>query len=407
MTANPPTFGAQDDHLGVGRGPRVALVAIGIGRTQRGYERFFGDLYGVLRGQMDVTLFGSGGPAGTGGQTPRFLGPLTRLARVLPLGAIAGGSEYRHYRHDCLAYGLGLLPTLARGGYDVVHLIDYPLGRVMAHLRRTSALRAGVIYTNGCCVPPELCPRADRIHHVAKAHHDAALAAGVEPAHLTLVPCGIHSRRFRMPLVRRQLRLKPGIAQSTFVVLAVTAVKRMHKRVDHLIEEVSRLEGDVLLWIDGHPEDPRIPALAGRRMGSRVRITHVPSETVPELYNLSDVLVHGALEEAFGLSIVEAMSAGLPVLVHDSPHFEWLVGDDQCLVDMRTRGLLGRRLREMMAQGEAPQRLAAARAQRTIERFDWSALTGQYVRMYNAVAEQTAGRRASGRRRVGAAEGSI
>ena len=366
--------------------PKVALVSIGIGRTQRGYERYFSDLFTVLEGAVDITLYKSAGERSVQQRIPPLFGAAALAAKLLPLGTVVGGAEYRYYKHDCVAYGLSLLPELLLRRFDVVHVIDYPLMRVMEKLQRLVPFPGKLLYTNGCNMPPHIYPRTAHVHHVAKPLFDDALAWGIPAARMTLVPCGIRTQRFATPASPQTLRQKYGVPENTFVILAVTAVKRMHKRVDHLIEEVSRIPGDdILLWIDGHAEDPAIPELARQKLGARCRISCVPSGDVGELYKMADVLVHGSLEESFGLSIVEALSTGLPVLVHSSAHFAWLVQDSDCLVDMSAQGELAGRLRGLHARRADLRRCAELRAATAADRFDWHSLVSAYVDMYRKV----------------------
>ena len=371
--------------MSASRRPRVALVSIGLGRVQRGFERYFADLYAVLRHEIDVTLYRSAGGDGVAERVPPMLGPLTRAARALPAGRWMGRAEYQR---DCIAFGLALLPDLRREPFDVVHCIDPPMAFVLQRLKRLTRFRPRVLFTEGCVMPPSLYPRVDHIHHVGHSAYEAAIAAGIPRAAMTLVPCGLHTQRFARRPNRREIRARHGIGDATFVVLAVSAVKREHKRLDHVIEEVARLEGDVLLWIDGNPEDAAVPELARARLGNRCRITHVGSAELPELYSAADVLVHASLSESFGLAIAEALCAELPVLVHDSAHFAWLVEDRQCLVDMSTSGRLADCLRELHASPESLQRGAPRRAERVKQRFDWAALGPMYADMYRRTTTQ-------------------
>ncbi len=363
--------------------PKVALVSIGIGRVQRGFERYFTELFGVLGAELPISLFRSAGGAGGREIVPPMLPWATAFARRAPLEWLAGRAEYNR---DCLAFAATMLPRLARERFDVIHCIDPPLAYALRHVKRVARLRACLLFTEGSVMPPRYYPRVDHIHHVAQVAHAAAVAHGV-PAHaMTVVPCGLHAARFPVLEDKKALRERHGVAPGTFVVLAVSAVKREHKRVDHIIDEVSRLEGDVLLWLDGNPEEAAVVEHARSRLGTRVRITHVPSSDVASLYRLADVMVHAALEESFGLAILEAACSATPVLVHDAPHFEWLLGDRAQLIDMRTEGVLAARLREVAAARASEREAARARADRLRERFDWRALVPQYLAMYTRVA---------------------
>ncbi len=374
-----------------GRPPRVALVSIGVGRVQRGFERYFTDLHRVLRDRMDVTLFKSAGECEGDERVPGMLRPATGVMRRLPVGS----SEYAR---DSAAYALCLTPELLWGArYDIVHCIDPPLARVLQHLRPLGRLRPRLLFTEGVGMPLEYYPRAEHIHHVAPGSFETARAAGWAESRMSLIPCGLHTDRFTAQADRRGLRRRHGVPENAFVVLAVSAVKKVHKRVDHIIEEVSRLGDDVFLWIDGNPEDSDLPKLARERLGERCRITHVPSDQVPELYRLADVLTHASLSESFGLAIVEALCSDLPVLVHDSPHFEWLVGDRDSLLDMGRPGGLAERLHEFRERrGERSAARAAALGNRTRERFDWRSIAQDYTAMYECVASSRAALRTRG-----------
>lgn len=367
--------------------PRVALASVGLGRVQRGFERYFTDLFEAAGEEVDFVLFRSAGARGARQAVPPLLGAVTAVARRLPF-SILGRSEYGR---DCLAFGLCLLPAMISRRFDLIHCIDPPLAEVLGRLKRLLGLRTRILYTEGCLTPPELYPEVDHVHHVGREAFERALAAGLPEARMTLVPCGVDAARFRPPAGREQLRHLYGVGRETFVILAVSAIKREHKRVDHLVREVARLEGDVLLWLDGNPEDPELEAAARATLGNRVRITHVPSDRVAELYGLADVLVHGSLAESFGLVLVEAICSGLPVLAHDSPHFEWVTGDRTCLVDMEREGMLAARLRGMRAHRGEASREAGLRAAKAQSRFGWSSVTKDYVEMYRLVALREGG----------------
>lgn len=364
---------------------RVALVSVGMGRVQRGFERYFGDLFGVMQPALDVTLFKSAGPQNAFEKVPRGLPRATSLLRLRPQWRWLGRSEYHR---DCLAFALCLLPALWAGRFDVIHCIDPPLAAVLVRLRRLHLLRTPILFTEGSVMPPRFYPRADHIHHVGQAALDAALAHGMPAAHMTLIPCGVHALKFAnttRAATRATLRQAHGVADNSFVVLAISALKRDHKRVHHLIEEVAKLPGDVLLWLDGHPEENDVQQLAHKRLGARCRISHVAPEQVLQLYQLADVLVHGALEESFGLAIVEALCSGLPVLVHDSAHFRWLVGSDGSTVDMAEAGALTRRLQSLQhTPASAWQRPDVAHVR---ARFDWPVLAPAHARLYRQLSQ--------------------
>lgn len=368
--------------------PKVALVSVGLGRVRRGYERYFDGLFRVLGGQLPITLFKSAGERNERERVPPLLGPATAIARRLPLGRLAGSAEYNR---DCLAFALTMLPPLLREDFDLIHCIDPPLPFALRYVKRLARLRAPLLLTEGCLMPPALYPRVDHIHHVAGAAYQTAIDYGIPPSTMTLIPCGLHSAQFPALEDTAALRQRYGIADSTFVVLAISAIRRIHKRIDYVVKEVNRIEGDVLLWIDGNPEDEPLARLAREMLGARLRITHVPSSEVPALYRTADVMVHAALEESFGLAIVEALCSGTPVLAHDSPHFEWLMGGREGLVDMAGDGNLAARLRELAARRQGRYTGMRARSELACRRFDWKVVSPAYLELYRKVAAGSSG----------------
>jgi glycosyltransferase involved in cell wall biosynthesis len=285
-----------------------------------------------------------------------------------------------------LAFALTMLPRLRRGDFDVLHVIDPPLAAVLSRMKRLGLFGSTLLFTEGSNMPPELYPKVDHVHHVAQAAYENGVRYGHPASHLTLVPCGLHAEKFPFSDDRAALRRKHSVRDETFVVLAVSAVKRNHKRVDHIIGEVSKLAGDVLLWIDGNPEDADVVRLADEKLGSRCRITHVPTAQIAELYRLADVKVSASLAESFGLALVEAMSSGTSVLAHDSSHFRWLLDDERCVVDMTATGALSARLAAL--RHEPIDRAAAKQRSDSIRRrFDWNVVKPAYVEMYRRVAQ--------------------
>ncbi len=369
---------------GSGRAPTIAIACPGVGLVQRGFERFSEDLFHVLKDDLDITLFKGGGAASEREVVLKFASRNGALTRFLPVHALFGRTRMHS---ECMTFALALLPHLARGRFDVVHCIDPPLARVLSMLRTRLGLQFRLLYTEGSTMPPSDYPPSDHIQQIAEETHREALAAGIPASRMTVLPPGIHPSRFGTGCSRQDLRRKHGISDETFVILCVAAINRVHKRVDHLIEEASRLEGDVLLWLDGSMDqgDPTLVDLARSRLGDRCRVTSVASERVGELYRLADIMVLPSVTEAFGLVVVEALAAGAPVLTHDSPHFRWLVPNPACHVDMRAEGALAARLAHLRDHRTALRSMTCA-ADAT-RRFDWRNLKLQYLELYRRVAD--------------------
>ena len=105
--------------------------------------------------------------------------------------------------------------------------------------------------------------------------------------------------------------------------VAVT-VNHLHprKRIDLFIQAVReaarKVPGAVALVVGGGPERDSLETLAaslGMTVGEDVVFTGaVPEDELPAHYALGNVYVHTGREESFGLSVIEALGLGLPVV---------------------------------------------------------------------------------------------
>jgi 1,2-diacylglycerol 3-alpha-glucosyltransferase len=360
---------------------KVALICPTVGQTRRGYERYVSDLFRFTRDQTDVTLFKGGGQAG-----PREK-VVPHLTRTGLLNRICGHRfRFRRYQIEFASFAVAVAPSIVSGGYDLVHFIDPPLVRHLARLRRCSGVPFKLLFSNAGPLSYDASRWVNHIHCLSPHTYSEAIQLGISEDRLTLVPAGVDRAALKRTADRSELRRRLDVPPGQFVILAIAPLNRHHKRVDYLIEEVARLDSPCLLWVDGsiHPDgDPSLIDLGRRLLKDRFRHTHVPSESVADLYGMADVLVSAATYESFGMAISEAMGCDLPVVVHDSEHFRWLVSGRGHLVDMSIPGALTRRLSELMTDREALQRVADADA--VCRRFGWPEVARQHVEMYQKV----------------------
>ncbi|MCY0959488.1 glycosyltransferase [Streptomyces sp. H27-H5] len=148
---------------------------------------------------------------------------------------------------------------------------------------------------------------------------------GVPAARIHVVPNGIEAVRFRFDEgVRRATRARAGLPERAFVVGGVGRLVP-GKRFDVLVRAVAALPGAHLLLAGDGPERAALRRLAAD-LGAQSRI-HLLGERdplgdsadgrtpgIPALLAAMDVFVSPSREEAFGLAVVEALAAGLPVL---------------------------------------------------------------------------------------------
>ncbi|WP_406321612.1 glycosyltransferase [Streptomyces sp. NBC_00519] len=330
-------------------------------------------------------------------------------------GPVAAGLTADGVRVTHLGMGgnrdLGALPRLTglirAGGYDVVHTHLYRAclyGRIAARLAGVRAvvatehsigetrlegrpLTAGVraLYLAGerlgratVAVSPAV---AERLRHW-----------GVPGPRIRVIPNGIDAHRFRFDEVgRKEARNHYGLPEDAYVVGGVGRLAP-GKRFDLLLRALSRLPGDVrLLLVGGGPEEAALRQTArGLGIADRVVLTgerpYLPEagDAAPGLVDLlsaMDVLVSPSAEEAFGLAVVEALAAGLPVLYASCPAIEDLP-PDAAPGALRVTGGAGAYVRELLRlRAVGPGERTAPEA---VRRYDIACSARQLMDVYTA-----------------------
>ena len=149
-----------------------------------------------------------------------------------------------------------------------------------------------------------------------------------DPARIHIVPCGFDPGEFQ-PMSRPLARLALGLDPSERIMLQLGRMVP-RKGIDTVIRAVGHLQRDhdlpVRLLVvggpDREPDAARTPELArlqgiADEAGVRDRVTFVGRRDRPELaayYNAADIFVSTPWYEPFGITPLEAMACGTPVL---------------------------------------------------------------------------------------------
>ncbi|MBA3362818.1 MAG: glycosyltransferase family 4 protein, partial [Actinobacteria bacterium] len=150
---------------------------------------------------------------------------------------------------------------------------------------------------------------------------------------------------------------------------------------------------DAVLVVVGDGKDRE--ALALLTESARVRVDMhgaQPNERVPSFLAASEVFVSPAVgQESFGIALVEAMAAGLPVVATDIPGYREVVSDgvEGLLVPPRDPEALAAGLVRVLREPKLAARLGEAG--RTHARtFDWPIVVDRLEELYGRAVE-TAG----------------
>jgi glycosyltransferase involved in cell wall biosynthesis len=372
------------------RAVRVFFPCTGLGRERRGFETFTRSCAAALRGDpgLAITVFGGGGPDALAGERA-----VPNLPRGGAAARLAGALSLRDpYFVEQATFFAGFLPRLVAGRPDVVYFADLSLGNACWRWRRLSGARYRLLFYNGGATTRPF-TRCDLVQEVTPEHLAAALARGEPAARQVLLPHGVDMpETFAPPTAegRARARAAIGVAAGAPLLVSVGMLDARVKRTDFVIREVASLAAPrphLLLAGAASPEAPRLVALARELLGPGGYTARAFShEEMTDVYRAADTFVLASVREGFGLAIVEALAAGLPCVVHDTPGSAYLCGPHAWRADLREAGSLAPLLARTLS---VPRDDAAMRARHAWvrERFSWSALRGRYAELLRACAE--------------------
>jgi glycosyltransferase involved in cell wall biosynthesis len=117
-------------------------------------------------------------------------------------------------------------------------------------------------------------------------------------------------------------------------------------------------------------------------------IGFVPDEDLMKLYSQAMALVQPSHSEGFGLTGLEAMAAGLPVLASRSPVFQEIYADAALYFDAQSKDDLETVLQTILNDGKLRRRLIRKGLQRA-KLFSWKTLVKQTLTGYRVALAQS------------------
>lgn len=241
--------------------------------------------------------------------------------------------------------------------------------------------------------------KASKLVAITDSVYDEYLKVGVADEAIYRVPNGITLERFKNQPSRKETRGEYGIRDQDFLILSVG---RNHpkKNFISLIEAAEKLKNSGLknfkVCIVGKGCSNLAKDVKERQLSNYVILveeigTHsqkmatldFPSDELISLYQSSDIFVFPSLTETFGIAIVEAMAAGLPVIVGDSDGCRDIVGkgDWGVMVEPRNSTALAKEIKALIESPELRRSWQEKSCQRALE-FDWDNVVDQYINLY-------------------------
>lgn len=255
-----------------------------------------------------------------------------------------------------------------------------------------------------------IAPRTEHAVRVARhvvtlsraARHDLVMAYGLDPERVHAIPLGV-DRTFRPGVPGGREIVAHAVIHDLastepppYVLYAATLHPR--KNLEALRAAFARLAGmgfPHLLAIAGmaapdRPDSAELEAAAAAALpGVGDRVVRVPAVTDHELASLmagAEAFCLPSLYEGFGLSALEAMACGAPVVVSNRGALPEVVGDAGVVVEPTAEQIAGA-LASLLRDPERARRLRLAAAERA-RTFTWEKTAAGWLRVLLLAAER-------------------
>jgi len=160
------------------------------------------------------------------------------------------------------------------------------------------------------------------------------------------------------------------------------------KGARYLIRAAKDIKGEVVIVGDG-PERQFLSQLMARKKLKNVKlIGYLPHEEIIDLYYRADVFVApSVVEEALGLSILEAMAAKTPVIATRKGGIPLLVKQNQNGLFVRARNSkeITQACNKLLENDELRQRLGENARKTVEEKFTWTIIAQKFDRLYKKI----------------------
>ena len=234
------------------------------------------------------------------------------------------------------------------------------------------------------------------------------LELGIDENRIRIIPNGVNVARFaesRTESVKKKVFSELGIGDSEKLILTVG---RYHpKKGYELIPAIAaklKEKGIKFKWViagkaaglinEKFPDAASLGIVTLEKFaGLQADFFSLPSQGLVDLYCAADIFVLPTLIETFGMVLVEAMAAGLPIVTTEAPGvtdvinhgvngLKMPVGDTDSMADA---------IAGMFHDRDTASRLSATALKEAETKYDWKNVTSRYLEFYEDVLSGSKG----------------
>lgn len=305
--------------------------------------------------------------------------------------------------------------SLRKHTADIFHIVDHSDGHLIPWLKRSGKTTIITCHDLINLVQPDLyhglslapmislntwrwsVQRMKAANHIVTVSShtagDVVKHLQVNPTSVTTVPNAV-SASFQ-PLPPEEIvtfRQQHGISSETFCLLNVGS-NNPRKNVSAVLEVMRALRADqkpVHFWKAGSDFDAeQSQFIETHNLGEHVSyLGKLDDSELIKLYSAADALLAPSLYEGFGLTVLEAMACGTPVITSNTTSLPEVAGDAAILVAPNDIKAMVAGVSRLMQSPDFRQRLVEAGLSR-VKTFTWVNTAKQIANVYEHVYQST------------------
>lgn len=240
---------------------------------------------------------------------------------------------------------------------------------------------------------------AQHCHHIIASteqeKEELMLHYGASPQSISIVPCGVNLELFH-PMDKEIARQQLGFTDDK-LILFVGRIEPL-KGIEQLFKAIPYLPSNqrprlVIVGGDEHSQD-EMESLRelSRQLDIQDSITFsglVKHEQTPYFYSAADVCVVPSYYESFGLTALESLACGTPVVATDVGAFKNVIrqGETGYVVKDNTPSLLADKIALLLAR-PSPDTESTLSIRASVSQFGWPNIAEKIVRDFGLVLAQ-------------------
>jgi D-inositol-3-phosphate glycosyltransferase len=229
---------------------------------------------------------------------------------------------------------------------------------------------------------------------------------------ITIIPCGFSRNEFK-PIPKREARQKTNLPIKEFIILQLGRMVP-RKGVDNVIRAAGRLRNTItnfrLVIVGGDADMPQVMETSeiarllniADKENVAANITFTGRKNRQELkyyYSAADVFITTPWYEPFGITPLEAMACGTPVIGANVGGIKYSVAEGQTgfLVPPNEPGALAARIGHLYNDASLKARMSKNALARVNRHFTWQCVAESIMDLYEKLATEKVRQKSHGR----------